>query len=84
MAVNLEKKLPRYYFHVLIGNSITKDEEGIEFADLAEAIEDAVRSADNFIREAEDLDDAAAITVQIADEAGTVLWAAPLFRNSRH
>lgn len=71
--------MPRYYFHILTGGTLTKDAEGIEFADLAEAIEDAVRSADNFVRETGQFP-SPDIVIQIADEFGATLSTVPLPR----
>jgi hypothetical protein len=64
--------MPRYYFHSRTGAEYVPDERGIEFPDLNEAREEALRAIREMIGEAVAHSEGPA-TFEIANEAGEVL-----------
>ncbi len=66
--------MPRYFFHVRQGDTLTRDEEGEELPDAAEARHEAISAGREILGEkllhGGGLDSR---TIEIADEAGQVI-----------
>ena len=69
----------RCFFHFVNGQESMRDPEGLEVADIDQALEDAVETLQSLAREDEE---AAAIwsdwSLEVCDEAGTVLFSISL------
>ena len=67
--------MPFFYFDLRDGDAMAVDEEGMEFSDLAAAVEEAARVLATFASQAEGMPDNAylyGMIVEIRDESGAV------------
>jgi len=60
--------MPRYFFHVHLGQTVEPDLVGLELADLHEAVVSAHRARVSIMSE-----DAGQFWLEIADESGRIL-----------
>jgi hypothetical protein len=69
----LEKPVPRFYFDVREGNSLTRDEVGLEFDTIDAAEVAAAAAAAEIGRDRLPAGDAREVTVEVKDEGGFLL-----------
>ena len=70
----LEKPVPRFYFDVREGNSLTRDEVGLEFETIdAAEVAAAAAAAAEIGRDRLPAGDAREVTVEVKDEGGFLL-----------
>ncbi len=71
--------MQRYFFHVIGGSRIYRDDEGVKLSDLEVARDYALRDArDLMCQNAEDVQDPADWAIQVCDQTGRELLALPL------
>jgi hypothetical protein len=71
--------MPRYFFHILSNGETVADDEGIDLEDIHAAREEAVASARDLARSADqDGFGRESRSVQIADAAGAILGTVPV------
>ena len=61
--------MPRYFFHVHVGDKVERDPVGLEFSDLKDAIEEAQRARIEIMTE-DDLDQ---LWLEIMDQSGLIV-----------
>jgi protocatechuate 3,4-dioxygenase beta subunit len=68
--------MPRFYFDVRKGTDLVRDEEGLEFPDLASAEREAEDAAASLVRKLKHDGEPIKITIEVRDESGTRLTGA--------
>jgi len=74
--------MPRYYFDVL-DHQLFKDDEGLEFADLAAVRAAALRSLPDMARSFADVEDGREVSITVRNEAGRPILEAMLTIDAR-
>jgi hypothetical protein len=64
--------VPQYFFHIRDGQELITDDEGLDFADSAEAKQQAARAVGEMVRDALAKMVGGAITVDVMDSLGTL------------
>ena len=70
--------MPHFYFDVAEGEHITRDDEGLMFADLATACREAVRALPSVARDVLPDGTEKVMSASVRDDAGTILFRALL------
>jgi hypothetical protein len=68
--------MPRFYFDIREGADLVRDEEGMEFPDLASAEREAEEAAASLVRNLRYAGKQIKITIEVRDERGTRLTGA--------